>query len=138
MILDRIKKIIPGIRILGVNYIDYKRPNVHFRPPPEEKMRLPKLFAICFVAMVLLCGQAAPQVKPKESIDKKLQGHWKSIEAQIEFKVGNRITINGEEYGYSVVGSTIVVGNNEGQLYFPFKFADDVLTVWVENRKVVY
>ena len=101
-------------------------------------MRLSKLFAMCVVTIGLLCGQAASQVKAKESIDKKLLGYWKSTEAQIEFKAGNRITINGEEYGYSVVGSNIVVGNDDGQLFFPFKLGEDVLTVWVDNRRVVY
>ena len=78
------------------------------------------------------------QTKAKEPIGKLLLGHWISSDAKIEFKAGNRININGEEYGYAIMGQTIVVGNDDGQLIFPFKFADDVLTVWVENRKVVY
>ncbi len=98
--------------------------------------RLPKLLAVCIVVLGILTGHAAAQAK--ESIDKKLQGHWKSTEAQIEFKPGNRITINGEEYGYALVGPTIVVGNEEGQMVFPYKLLNDVLTVSVENRKVVY
>ena len=100
-------------------------------------MRSPKLSAVCFGFLVLLSGTAAAKTKPKEPINKLLLGHWKSSEAKIEFKTANRITINGEEYGYAIVGQTIVVGNDEGQLVFPYKFADDVLTVWVENRKVV-
>ena len=100
-------------------------------------MRLIKLIATCLV-VGLMGMSAAAQTKAKEPIGKLLLGHWKSTEARIEFKAGNRITINGEEYGYALMGQTIVVGNEEGQLIFPFKFADDVLTVWVENRKVVY
>ena len=92
----------------------------------------------CVVVVGLFCISTAAQTKLKEPIDKLLLGHWKSSEAKIEFKAGNRITINGQEYRYTIVGQTIVVGNDEGQLMFPFKFSDEVLTVWVETRKVVY
>ena len=101
-------------------------------------MRLPNPFVKCLFVIGLLAVSTSAQTKPKEPIDKLLLGHWKSSEAKIEFKTAKRITINGEEYGYTIVGQTIVVGNDEGQLMFPFKFVDDVLTVWVENRKVVY
>lgn len=101
-------------------------------------MLLTKLFASSLVVVWLFCISTAAQTKPKESIDKLLLGHWESSEAKIEFRPANRITINGQDYRYTIVGQTIIVGNDEGQLMFPFKFADDVLTVWVENRKVVY
>lgn len=74
----------------------------------------------------------------KVSIEKQLQGYWKSTEAIIEFKPGSRVTINDAEYDYAVVGSTIIVSNDEGEMEFPFKLSAGVLTVWVEMRKVVY
>jgi len=74
----------------------------------------------------------------KVSIEKQLQGYWKSTEAIIEFKPGSRVTINDAEYDYAVVGSTIIVSNDEGEMEFPYKLSAGVLTVWVEMKKVVY
>ncbi len=74
----------------------------------------------------------------KVSIEKQLQGYWKSTEAIIEFKPGSRVTINDAEYDYAVVGSTIIVSNNDGEMEFPYKLSAGVLTVWVEMKKVVY
>jgi hypothetical protein len=67
-----------------------------------------------------------------------LRGHWKSSEAVLEIKAGSKITINDAEYDYAVVGASIIVSNDEGEMVFPYKLAGDTLTVWVEGEKVVY
>ncbi len=88
------------------------------------------------VLLVAMCTLAA--TAQKVSVEKQLQGFWKSSEAVIEFKPGSKMTINNGEYEFAVVGATIIVGNDEGQMEFPYKLAGSVLTVWVEDRKVVY
>lgn len=102
-----------------------------------------RAFRIYFGAAIILLiaiGTADAQSagKAKETPEKKLQGYWKSSEAVIEFKPGSKITINGTEYDYALVGPTIIVSNDEGEMEFPYKYAADVLTVWVEGRKVAY
>lgn len=89
--------------------------------------------AICLIALCTLTTAAQ-----KVSVEKQLQGFWKSSEAVIEFKPASKMTINDTEYEFAVVGATIIVGNEEGQMEFPYKLAGGVLTVWVEERKVVY
>lgn len=97
-------------------------------------------FASFALLVVLACSSAWAQTGPKakESPEKKLQGFWKSSEAIVEFKPGSRVTINNEEYDFALVASTLIVSNSEGEMNFPYKLAGDVLTVWVEGRKVVY
>ena len=90
--------------------------------------------AVVVLAALSVAAQGTAKAKPEA----KLLGHWKSSEALIEFKRGSRITINGEDYDYAVVGSSIIVSNDEGEMEFPYKLAADVLTVWVEGRKVTY
>jgi hypothetical protein len=78
---------------------------------------------------------------PKEDKEKEkisLIGRWTSSEAKIEFFENGTITINGDKYKYAVAGKTIVVGNDEGQIEFPFTLKGDTLTVLVEGRKVIY
>lgn len=89
------------------------------------------LIAILFIVSGTVLAQKVP-------IEKQLQGYWKSTEAIIEFKPGSRVTINDAEYDYAVVGSTIIVSNDEGEMEFPYKLSAGVLTVWVEMKKVVY
>lgn len=96
-----------------------------------RQARVPGLLAILFLFTASIFAQKVP-------IEKQLQGHWKSTEAIIEFKPGSRVTINGAEYDFAVVGSTIIVANDEGEMEFPFKLSAGVLTVWVEMKKVVY
>lgn len=95
--------------------------------------------AFAFLAAFLV-STAMGQIggKSKDTPEKKLQGFWKSSEAIVEFKAGSRVTINNEEYDFAIVVSTLIVSNNEGEMEFPYKLAGDVLTVWVEGRKVVY
>ncbi len=76
----------------------------------------------------------ASKITPEE----KIRGYWKSTEALIEFKAGSKMTIDGAEYDYAIVGPTIVVSNNEGEMEFPYKLVGEELTVWVEMRKVTY
>lgn len=88
--------------------------------------------------LLTIAGTSAQISAQKVPIEKQLQGHWKSSEAIIEFKSGSRVTINDGEYDYAVIGSTIVVSNDEGSMEFPYKLTAGVLTVWVEMKKVVY
>lgn len=94
----------------------------------------------CIIAISLLAVAAIGQTgaKAKDTPEKKLQGYWKSTEAIVQFKPGSRITINNEEYDYAIVGSTIIVSNDEGEMEFPYKLVGDVLTVVAEGRRVVY
>jgi len=87
------------------------------------------------VLMSLCVTIAAGQ---RVSIDKQLQGYWKSNEALIEFRPGSKVTVNDDQYEYAVVGKSIIIGNDQGQMEFPFTLSAGVLTVWAEGRKVVY
>lgn len=91
-----------------------------------------------FSIMLLVFGLAITATAQKVSVEKQLQGYWKSTEAIIEFKPGSRVSINDGEYDFAVIGSTIVVGNDEGEMEFPYKLTATSLTVWVEFKKVVY
>jgi len=90
------------------------------------------------MVLFALAGFSLQISAQKVPIEKQLQGYWKSTEAIIEFKPGSRVTINDAEYDYAVVGSTIIVSNDEGEMEFPYKLSAGVLTVWVEMKKVVY
>ena len=70
---------------------------------------------LCLLFLLALAGLSVQISAQKVSIEKQLQGHWKSTEAIIEFKPGSRVTINETEYDYAVVGSTIIVSNDEGK-----------------------
>lgn len=94
--------------------------------------------ASLFAAIALLGGLCLSQGKSKEPIEKQLQGYWKSSEAVIQFKPGSRVVINDQEYDFAVIGASIIVSNREGEMDFPYKLAGDVLTVWVELRKITY
>lgn len=95
-------------------------------------------FATTIFAGVLMSLCVTIAVGQKVTIDKQLQGYWKSSEALIEFKPGSKITINDDQYEYAVVGKSIIIGNDQGQIEFPFTLSAGVLTVWAEGRKVVY
>lgn len=102
-----------------------------------------RIFVILSLVFLIGCADtlstfAQNQRPDGDNAGKALIGKWKSSEATIVFKSGNKITINGEVYGYAVIGSTIVVGSDEESVEFPFKLSGDVLTVWVDGRKVVY
>lgn len=100
----------------------------------------------CVLGLMLLslaaAGASAQGTRTSDkttgSPEKNLRGHWKSSDTILEFKAGSRITINEAEYDYAVIGATIVVSNDEGEMEFPFKLAGDVLTVWTEGEKAVY
>lgn len=96
-----------------------------------RKMHFIAVFTVVAVATLSAFGQKVP-------IEKQLQGYWKSTEAIIEFKPGSKVTINDVEYDFAVIGSTIVVGNDEGQIDLPYKLLGNTLTVWLELKKIVY
>lgn len=91
-----------------------------------------------FSIMLFVLGIAMTATAQKVSVEKQLQGYWKSTEAIIEFKPGSRVSINDGEYDFAVLGSTIIVSNDEGEMEFPYKLTATTLTVWVELKKVVY
>ena len=100
---------------------------------------LAAMFLLCIAALTItptVIGQTGG--KPKDTPEKRLQGFWKSSEAIVEFKPGRRVTINNEEYDFALIAATMIVSNDEGEMELPYKLAGDVLTVWVEGRKVVY
>ena len=100
---------------------------------------LAAMFLLCIAALTITStaiGQTGG--KPKDTPEKRLQGFWKSSEAIVEFKPGSRVTINNEEYDFALISATMIVSNDEGEMELPYKLAGDVLTVWVEGRKVVY
>ncbi|MBK9766421.1 MAG: hypothetical protein IPP63_05060 [Chloracidobacterium sp.] len=54
-------------------------------------------FATTIFAGVLMSLCVTIAVGQKVTIDKQLQGYWKSSEALIEFKPGSKITINDDQ-----------------------------------------
>jgi len=105
----------------------------------SSSQKLTAMRLAAFALLLVFAGSVSGQLgAKKDTPEKKLQGFWKSSEAIVEFKPGSRVTINNEEYDFALVASTLIVSNNEGEMEFPYKLAGDVLTVWVEGRKVVY
>ncbi|HKO59540.1 MAG TPA: hypothetical protein VJV03_00140 [Pyrinomonadaceae bacterium] len=67
-----------------------------------------------------------------------LVGHWKSPEATVQIKEDGTLILNGSPFRYVVKGNTIVIGNDEGVMQFPFQLSGDTLNVQVDGRTVVY
>src|SRR3954447_3611958 len=66
---------------------------------------------------------------PKPDVKKDIIGSWKSDEAIVQFVNGKVVIINKQKYAYVIVGKTIVVGNDDGQVQMPFVLAGDKLAV---------
>lgn len=140
-------KLTSNVRVLGWQY---RTPQTHqirggkmqlFRSALAKDKKL--WFLMAATVVLVMTNSSAGQTGGrnagnKDTPEKKLQGYWKSTEAVIEFKTGRRITINEGEYDYAIIGSTIVVSNDEGSMEFPYKLTGEVLTVWVDMRKVTY
>ncbi|HMT06946.1 MAG TPA: hypothetical protein PKA82_03000 [Pyrinomonadaceae bacterium] len=83
----------------------------------------------------LAVGALAQSSKQAET---SLIGIWKSDEATVELKAKNVAIFNGQQVEWAANDKTIALANDEGSMSFPYVLKGDVLTVWVEERKVVY
>lgn len=74
----------------------------------------------------------------KKEIEQQLMGHWQSSEATVEFRAKNVVLINGTSYQWSIIGKSLYLASDEGAIEIPYQLKGDVLTVWFDDRKIVY
>ncbi len=87
--------------------------------------------------LVIVCSTlAAAQTKRNAAAD--LIGYWKSDEAIVELRPKNVAIINGTQVEWEANDKIIVMANADGSLTFPYVLKGDVLTVWSEDKKIVY
>lgn len=82
-------------------------------------------------------GFARSDQSPQKSSE-GLVGHWKSSEATVQIKEDGTLFLNGSPLRYVVKGNTIIIGNDEDVVQFPFQLSGDTLKVMVDGRTVVY
>lgn len=92
---------------------------------------------ILAIVFVLACGVAGLAQGKKES-ESVLMGHWKSDEAVVEFRPKNVAILNGQKLEWAANEKIIALASDEGTMTIPYVLKGDTLTVWVEERKVIY
>ncbi len=90
------------------------------------------MFLITAALAIAACAQASKEAEAS------LIGYWKSDEATVELRAKNVAIFNGQTLQWGANAKIIALANDEGSLSFPYVLKGDVLTVWVEDRKVIY
>jgi len=67
-----------------------------------------------------------------------LIGYWKGDEATVELRAKNVAIFNDQKLEWAANDKMIALANDEGTMSFPYVLKGDVLTVWVDERKVIY
>lgn len=92
---------------------------------------------ISSLIMIAAISIAAAAQGSKEA-EASLIGYWKSDEATVELRAKNVAIFNGQQLEWAANDKMIALANDEGTMTFPYVLKGDVLTVWVEERKVIY
>lgn len=96
------------------------------------------MYKLISTFLVLAAFAIVSSAQGSKEAESSLIGYWKSDEATVELKAKNVAIFNGQQLEWAANDKIIALANDEGSMTFPYTLKGDVLTVWVEERKVVY